>query len=113
WLPSGLDLAVLVILYVVGFLWAMRIDRLPVLVAIWLAMSRSLVVSYADVAGMQLYWWELGWWMTAVTALGMVLWGSTRQRYFVPNGWTMQPRHILRNWPERQIYPPPKDLSSI
>ncbi|MEL7348772.1 MAG: hypothetical protein AAFN17_13520 [Pseudomonadota bacterium] len=113
WLPTGLDLAVLVMLYVVGFLWAMRIDRLPVLVAIWLAMSRSLVVSYADVAGMQLYWWELGWWMTAVTALGMVLWGYTRQRYFVPNGWTMQPRHILRNWPERQIYPPPKDLSSI
>ncbi|MEM6423337.1 MAG: hypothetical protein AAF698_12145, partial [Pseudomonadota bacterium] len=113
WLPTGIDFVTLVCLYVAGFLWAMRIDRLPVLVAIWLAMSRSLVITYLGVTGTTMFWWELGWAMTAITAFGMVLWGYTRQRYFVPSGWTMQPRHILRNWPERQIWPMPKDVSSI
>lgn len=113
WLPTGIDFFTLMILFIVGFLWAMRIDRLPVLVAIWLAMSRPLVVTYCEMTGIWLYWWDLGYAMTAITAFGMVLWGYTRQRYFVPSGWTMQPRHIQRNWPERQIWPMPKDLSSI
>lgn len=112
-LPAGLDALALVVLFVAGFLWAMRIDRLPVLVAIWLAMARPLVVSVAELAGWSLDWRGLGWAITAVVAFGMVLWGRTRQSFFVPIGWTMQPRHIRSNWPERVIWPPPKDLSSI
>ncbi|MEM6487560.1 MAG: hypothetical protein AAF677_04695 [Pseudomonadota bacterium] len=112
-LPPGVDFLVLLGLFGASFLWAMRIDRLPVLVAAWLAMARPLVITYAEFTRMTLYWWELGWLITAVVAIGMALWGYTRQRYFVPSGWTMQPRHILRNWPERQIWPLPKDLSSI
>ncbi|MEM9783249.1 MAG: hypothetical protein AAF899_12330 [Pseudomonadota bacterium] len=112
-LPPMLDLIALLALFAAGLLWAMRIDRLPVLVAIWLAMARPLVVVIAQTLDVPLTIWELGYGITAVTAFGMVLWGMTRQRFFVPTGWTMQPRHIQRNWPERVIWPPPRDLSSI
>ncbi|MEL6210623.1 MAG: hypothetical protein AAFR44_10675, partial [Pseudomonadota bacterium] len=112
-LPNGIDIAVLLFLFVAGFLYAMRIDRLPVLVAIWLAMARPLVDSWTGLMGIQLTVFELAWAITAVVGFGMVVWGHTRQRYFVPSGWVMQPRHIQRNWPKRQIWPMPKDLSSI
>ncbi|MGF1551603.1 MAG: hypothetical protein ACFBWO_03760 [Paracoccaceae bacterium] len=104
-LPTGATVTVLAVLYVAGFLWAMRIDRLPVLVAIWLAMARPLVDALAVLTRSDLAWWETGSAITIVTASGMVLWGWTRQRVFVPIGWTLQPRHILRNWPERVIWP--------
>ncbi|MEO1469706.1 MAG: hypothetical protein AAFV86_11645 [Pseudomonadota bacterium] len=112
-LPMGIDLVALLVLFAAGFLWALRIDRMPVMVAIWLAMARPLVDSWTGLMGIQLTVFELAWAITAVVGFGMVVWGHTRQRYFVPSGWVMQPRHIQRNWPKRQIWPMPKDLSSI
>ncbi|MEM6973902.1 MAG: hypothetical protein AAF577_13965 [Pseudomonadota bacterium] len=112
-LPPVFDLVSLLILFFVGLLWAMRIDRVPVLVAIWLAMARPLVVVTAEILGISLSIWELGYAITAVTSFSLVLWGLTRQPVFVTCGWTMQPRHIQKNWPERVIWPPPRDLSSI
>ncbi|MEM6945143.1 MAG: hypothetical protein AAF565_15470, partial [Pseudomonadota bacterium] len=50
-LPNGIDIVALVLLFVISFLWAMRIDRLPVLVAAWLAMARPLVVNVVYQAG--------------------------------------------------------------
>ncbi|MEL6576636.1 MAG: hypothetical protein AAFQ81_12175 [Pseudomonadota bacterium] len=112
-LPNGIDIAVLLFLFVAGFLYAMRIDRLPVLVAIWLAMARPLVVNVVYQAGYVMTVFELAWGITAVVSFGLVLWGYTRQRYFVPCGWTMQPRHIQKNWPKRQIWPwPPRGEGS-
>jgi hypothetical protein len=104
-LPPAATAATILALFLAGFLWAMRIDRLPVLVSIWLAMARPLVDATATLAGQDLVWWRTAFAVTAVTALGMVLWGLTRQRVFVPLGWTLQPRNILRNWPERVIWP--------
>ncbi|MEM6677253.1 MAG: hypothetical protein AAF675_05200 [Pseudomonadota bacterium] len=112
-LPSPLDLFVLLTLFAAGFLYAMRIDRLPVLVAIWLAMARPLFDTFCYIFDLWHNWRHIAWGITAITASGLVLWGYTRQRYFVPIGWVMQPRHILSNWPRRQIWPFPKDLSRI
>ncbi|MEO0820247.1 MAG: hypothetical protein AAF074_07440 [Pseudomonadota bacterium] len=112
-LPTGLDTAVLLILFVAGFLWAMRIDRLPVMVAIWLAMARPLIATVVEPMGIAMDWRDWGYSISAVVALGLVLWARMRQPLFVPLGWTMQPRHIQRNWPERVIWPLPKDLSRI
>ena len=107
WLPAGLDVAVLLALYLAGFLWAMRIDRVAVMVAAWFAMARSLVLSVTEPLGLALDMQQWAGIHSIVLGLGLVLWGRYRQRVFVPIGWTMQPRNIRWNWPERVIWPPP------
>ena len=106
-LPAGLDLAALAAIWAVAFLWALRINRVAVLVAIHLGIGKPLVLAVAAPLGLAPG--PAGWTALFVAALlaDLALWLPLHQRS-VARGWTLgpggrpprpRPGWIWRYWP--------------
>jgi hypothetical protein len=89
-LPAGLDLAALAAIWAAAFLWALRINRVAVLVAIHLGSGKPLVLAVAAPLGLMPG--PAGWTALFVGALlaDLALW-LPLHRMSVARGWTLGP----------------------
>lgn len=100
-LPAPLDKLALVALFLVVIVWALRIERIAVMLTCHVALVAPIMLT---IFGGRVPSEQILCVAAAVVGTGMVIWGRGR-RYSVALGWTRQPRHIRRNWPERVIWP--------
>ncbi|MBY8976007.1 hypothetical protein KHP62_09335 [Rhodobacteraceae bacterium NNCM2] len=100
-LPEPWDLLALLGLYLLAIVWALRIERIAVMMTCHVALVAPIVLSLYDFRPPP---HQIAALAAVIVGLGLVLWGRGR-KFSVALGWTQQPRHIRRNWPDRVIWP--------
>jgi hypothetical protein len=106
-LPQPLDLSFLVIEWVVITVWALRINRIGVMLTAQLAMTRAIVIAIIGPMGLYLDRGDWVWILLGICVFGMAAWPWMHEQS-LRRGWTLgpggripQPRNnwYWRYWP--------------
>jgi hypothetical protein len=100
-LPFPLDVVALALAWGAGILWALRINRIAVMFATQLAMTRPMVLSVATPLGFSLDRRDWGSFITVMMAAGMAYWPLLHEQS-LRRGWTLGPGRRIpqprNNW---------------
>ncbi|MEM7177466.1 MAG: hypothetical protein AAGD47_06495 [Pseudomonadota bacterium] len=100
-LPEPFDMLGLIGLFALAIVWALRIERIAVMMTCHIALVPPILLAIFHARPPPEQVIALA---AVIVGLGLVIWGRYR-KISVKVGWTRQPRHIRRNWPERVIWP--------
>lgn len=89
-LPMPLDALALAALWIGGFVWVLRINRVAVIIAIHLAIMKPTVLAFATPLGWSPSFAQYSWIFTGVLILDLALWPFLHQ-ISQGRGWTLGP----------------------
>ncbi|MEM1161974.1 MAG: hypothetical protein AAGJ28_13650 [Pseudomonadota bacterium] len=92
-LPGPLDLFLLLIIWIAGAVWALRINRVAVMLAVHLAISKPLMIALASTFGWAVWRPSLDDWalvLLLIALADLVLWLPLHQ-ISLARGWTLGP----------------------
>lgn len=100
-LPEPWAILMIAALFVISIVWALRVERIAVMLTCHVALvAPTLVILHDGRPAPD----SIACLAAVMVGVGLVIWGRGR-RHSVALGWTHQPRHIRRNWPDRVIWP--------